>query len=114
MELEINRIQHNYIVKIVIFSIFLFKKNIKEPTIYKKLIDSYIKKRIPWKINLLIDTGIDLEKAEKRDIIMNEVLYNIKSDIYEHITVTFTTPLKRTSFKINLKNEKKYEKFIYR
>ncbi len=110
MKLDINEIYHNYIVRIVIFSLFLYKR---QPNVFKLSIDSFIKKRLPWKINLIIDTGIKMAKEEEREILLNELLEGVESDWLSTVTVTFTTPLKEITLEVNLKDEEKYQKFLY-
>jgi hypothetical protein len=113
MKLDINEIYHNYIVRIVIFSLFLYKRQIRQPNVFKLSIDSFIKKRLPWKINLIIDTGIKMAKEEEREILLNELLEGVESDWLSTVTVTFTTPLKEITLEVNLKDEEKYQKFLY-
>lgn len=113
MKLDINEIYHNYIVKVVIFSLFLYKRAIREPNVYKLSVLSFTKKRIPWQINLVIDTGLKLDKDDEREILLQEILDDIESDYLSTVTVTFTTPLKEITMEIDLKDEKKYEEFLY-
>ncbi len=44
MKLEINEIYHNYIIKIVIFAVFLYKNMIRQPSTYKLTVLSFVKK----------------------------------------------------------------------
>ena len=113
MKLDINKIYHNYIVRIVIFSLFLYKRQIRQPNVFKLSVDSFIKKRLPWKINLIIDTGIKMEKEEEREILLNELLEGVESDWLSTVTVTFTTPLKEITIEVDLKDEGKYQNFLY-
>jgi hypothetical protein len=113
MKLDINEVYHNYIVRIVIFSIFLYKRQIRQPNVFKLSVDSFIKKRLPWKINLIIDTGVKMAKEEEREILLNEILEGVESDWLSTVTVTFTTPLKEITLEVNLKDEEKYQKFLY-
>jgi len=113
MKLDINEIYHNYIVKIVIFALFLYKRQIRQPNVYKVSVIKFTIKRLPWKINLIIDTGIKLDKEDERDLIIDEILNGIESDYLTTVTVTFTTPLKETTMLIDLSDEKKYEEYLY-
>ena len=113
MKLEINEIYHNYIIKIVIFAVFLYKNMIRQPSAYKLTILSFVKKRIPWNINLKIDTGIRLDKDEEREIILKELLDDIKSDYLTNVVVTFNTPIKEVTMDIDLSDENKYEDYLY-
>jgi hypothetical protein len=113
MKLDINEVYHQYIIKVVIFSLFLYKRQIRQPNVYKMSVISFVKKRLPWKINILIDTGIRLDKDDERDLILNQLLEGIESDYLTKVTVTFNTPLKEVTMEVDLADELKYEKFIY-
>ena len=113
MKLDINEIYHNYIIKIVIFALFLYKRQIRQPNVYKVSVMRFTIKRLPWKINLVIDTGIKLDKEDERDLIIDEILNGIESDYLSTVTVTFTTPLKETTMMIDLSDERKYEEYLY-
>lgn len=113
MKLDINEVYHQYITKVVIFALFLFKRQIRQPNVYKQSVLSYVNKRLAWKIHLRIDTGMRLEKEEERELILDELLNGVETDYLSFVLVTFDTPLKQTTMEINLKDEAKYEKFIY-
>jgi hypothetical protein len=113
MKLDINEIYHNYIIKVVIFALFLYKRQIRQPNVYKISVIRFTIKRLPWKINLVIDTGIKLDKEDERDLIIDEILNGIESDYLSTVTVTFTTPLKETTMLIDLSDESKYEEYLY-
>lgn len=113
MKLDINEIYHQYILRVVIFGLFLYKRQIRQPNVYKLSVIAFTKKRLPWKINLVIDTGIQLDKEDQRDIILEELLNDVESDYMKSVTVTFTTPLKETTMTIDLSDEDKYQNFLY-
>ena len=113
MKLDINEVNHNYITKVVIFAIFLFKGQIRQPNVYKMSVISYVSKRLPWRINLRINTGERLSKEDERDILLDELLNGVENDYLSYVLITFATPLKETIMEINIKDEKKYEKFLY-
>ena len=113
MKLDVNQVYHQYITRIVIFSLFLFKRQLRQPNVYKQSVLSYVNRRLPWKINLSIDTGEKLDKQSERDILLDELLNGVESDYLTYVTVTYTTPLKETVMEINLRDESKYEKFLY-
>ena len=113
MKLDINEVYHQYITKVVIFAIFLFKGQIRQPNVYKMSVLTYVTKRIPWKINLRIDAGERLNKVDERDLLLDELLNGVENDYLSYVLITFTTPLKETIMEINIKDEKKYEKFLY-
>jgi len=113
MKLDVNQVYHQYITRIVIFSLFLFKRQLRQPGVYKQSVLTYVNRRLPWKIHLSIDTGEKLDKQSERDILLDELLNGVESDYLTYVTVTYTTPLKETVMEINLCDESKYEKFIY-
>jgi hypothetical protein len=113
MKLDINEVYHQYITKVVIFSLFLFKRQIRQPNVYKQSVITYASKRLPWKIALRIDAGARLGKEDEREILLGQLLDGIDTDYLSFVLVTFTTPLKQTTMEINLKDESKYERFLY-
>ena len=113
MKLDINEVYHQYITKVVIFAIFLFKRQIRQPNVYNMSVQTYVNKRLPWKINLRIDAGERLNKEDERDLLLYELLNGVESDYLSYVLITFSTPLKETIMEINIKDEKKYEKFLY-
>jgi hypothetical protein len=113
MKLEINEIYHNYIIRVVIFSLFTYKRLIRQPQVYKQSVYSFTKKRIPWKINLVIDTGPNIPLQEEREMLINELLEGVENKIMTTVIVTFMTPLKEVTLEIDLRDEVKYEEFLY-
>ena len=113
MKLDINEVYHNYIVRIVIFALFTFKRQIRQPNIYKISVIKFTIKRLPWKINLVIDTGLKLDKEDEREILLEEILNGVESDYLSIVTVTFSTPLKEVTMNIDLSDEEKYSHSLY-
>lgn len=113
MKLDINEVYHNYIVRIVIFALFTFKRQIKQTNVYKISVIKFTIKRLPWKINLVIDTGLKLDKEDEREILLEEILNGVESDYLSIVTVTFSTPLKEVTMNIDLSDEGKYSHYLY-
>ncbi len=114
MKLDINELHHQYIIRVVIFSVFLFKGQIRSSnSAYKLSVISFVKKRLPWDINLKIDTGIQLNKDQQRDIILDEILNDIENDNNKIVTASFRTPLKDVNIQIDIRQEDKYQTFLY-
>ena len=113
MKLDINEVYHNYIVRVVIFALFTFKRQIRQPNVYKISVITFTIKRLPWKINLVIDTGLKLNKEDEREILLNELLEGIETDYLSTVVVTFVTPLKEVTMSIDLSDEEKYEHYLY-
>lgn len=108
-----NEIYHNYIVRVVIFALFTFKRQIRQPNVYKISVITFTIKRLPWKINLVIDTGLKLNKEDEREILLNELLEGIETDYLSTVVVTFVTPLKEVTMSIDLSDEEKYSHYLY-
>ncbi len=113
MKLDINEVNHQYILRMVIFSIFLFRRQIRNPDSYKKSINTYLEKRLPWKINIKINTGDKLSRELERDLILDKILNGVENDFLNFVEVSFKTPLKNINLKIDLREEDKYQKFLY-
>lgn len=113
MKLDISEVYHQYITRIVIFALFTFKGQIKQPNVYKLSVLGFVKRRLPWKINLTIDTGIKLNKDEEREIALAEILDNVESDYMTMVNISFTTPSKQVTMEIDLSDEEKYAKYLY-
>jgi hypothetical protein len=89
MKLDINEVYHQYIIKVVIFSLFLYKRQIRQPNVYKLSVMAFVRKRLPWKVNINIDTGIRLDKDDERDLILDQILEGVETDYLSKVTVTF-------------------------
>ncbi len=113
MKLDINEVYHNYIIRVVIFSLFTFKRQLRQPNVYKMSVQAFVKRRLPWPINLYIDTGIPRSKGEEREVLLNELLEGVESNYLSVVTVSFTTPVKETTIEVDLKDEDKYQNFLY-
>ena len=113
MKLDMNEVYHNYIVRVVVFALFTFKRQIRQPNVYKISVITFTIKRLPWKINLVIDTGLKLDKEDEREILLNELLEGIETDYLSTVVVTFVTPLKEVTMSIDLSDEEKYEHYLY-
>ena len=113
MKLDINEIYHNYITKVIIFSLFTHKRLIRQNNVFKISVLNFVKKRIPWKINLTIEVEPRFSKSEERDIVLENILNDKNNNFLPIITIKFTSPLKETIMIIDLNDEDKYKKFLY-
>jgi hypothetical protein len=133
MDLDINKIYDNFIIKIVIFALFLHKsKRIKEPDLYIKEVTDFVSKKIgKGKQNggfrMYINPGKPISIVQKRNHKILNVLKNIEmsgdspdyiEDIGGHkgginmVEVRLTTPLRTVDMFIDLDDEERYEKFL--
>lgn len=116
MRSDINEVNHYYIMKLVILSIFLFKRQIRNRTLYENSVHNFIKKRIIWDIDFHMEP-IEIDKSNDRDSIINALINKDKSDWDNNpihfVNIKFNTPLKRIEMSIDTRDEDKYEKFIY-
>lgn len=111
MKLDINEIYHQYIIRMIVFSLFLYKGQIRQPGVYKQSIYSFLKRRVPWSINLRIDFD-SLSKEDNREVLLEDLFNGVK---YEpKIRISFTSPLKDTTMDIDISKESKYQEFLYK
>lgn len=114
MKLEMNEVSHKYILRMIIFALFLYKRQIKQSNVYKNSVNAFLKKRIPWKINLHIDLDNGLSKENERDLILDELLNGVKTTHRKVVNIIFTSPLKNDCYmQIDLSSEEKYTNFLY-
>ena len=113
MKLDINEIYHNYITKVIIFSLFTHKRLVRQDNVFKLSVLSFVKKRIPWKINLIIEVEPRFNKKDERDIVIENILNDKNEKFLPIITIKFTSPLKETIMIIDLSDENKYSSFLY-
>jgi hypothetical protein len=73
-----------------------------------------VKKRLPWKVNLRIETVEEWsDKDLIRDLLLDEILDDKKTEHIYHVGVSFTTPLKEVLMDIDLSDESKYQRYLY-
>lgn len=103
-------------MKLVVLSIFMFKRQIRNRVLYENSVRTFIKKRVIWDIDFYIEPVI-VDKSEDRKSILNSLLNKDKSEWDNNpihfVKVKFKTPLKKVEMTIDTRDESKYEKFIY-
>jgi len=52
MKLDINEVYHQYIIRVVIFAVFTFKRQLRQPNVYKQSVMTFVNKRLPWKLEM--------------------------------------------------------------
>lgn len=109
MDLDIQLINHNYIQRILIFSVFLYKRFKGQPEIYNHYINGFLEKKLLFKVDYnIIIPPLSLE--DRREIALGSLL-----DGDEHpyiITIHFKTGYQPTTINIDLNNEEEYEKYL--
>lgn len=114
MELDYQKIYHNFITRLVIFSVFLYKDLRREEEIYNKAVLSFLKKRIPHDINLYLEVGPKMTKEEERDLAISIILDNEdEKGILNLVVIRFKTGLKEVKLQVDLDKEEKYENYLY-
>ena len=111
--LDIQIINHNYVTRIVVFSIFLYKNEIKNGNLYKRLVQDYIKNKFP---NLLISISLpqEMHLIDKREIVIDKILNDYDGKVLSDlILVSFKTSLKEVNLQIDISDQDKYELFLY-
>ena len=114
MKLDAQIINHNYVTRMVVFSIFLFKNYRKEEAVYFQMINNFLKKKIGYKIDLSIECGPKFALEDSRDILIENILND--DDDFDHmnlVVATFKTALKEVNMQIDLNKEDKYENYLY-
>jgi hypothetical protein len=114
MEDGFNKILHNYMVKLVIFTVFLFKSKRGDEERYLFLITEFIRKRINSDLKIELDVGPKRNIQDERDIYIESILSptdEIKN--LNLILVSFTTNMGKITLQIDLNKEEKYMDYIY-
>lgn len=109
MDLDIQIINHNYIQRLLIFSIFLYKRYRGQPEIYNHSIQGFLEKKLPFKIDYVFDIP-RLSLEDRRDLLLNTILNKVESSYI--ITVNFKTGIKSSTIYIDLAKEREYDEYL--
>lgn len=112
MKLDINEINHNYIKRIVIFSLFLYKNYIRKPNVYVYNVNNFVKNKLGADLNIKIDYETK-SLEEEREIMLNNLLNDEKTDYQSIIHVSFNTSTRYVTMDINIKDVEKYSNYLY-
>lgn len=108
---DIQVINHNYIIRIVVFSVFLFKNLKNNVELYESEVRNFLKNRIS--ADFKIQQFSDISQIDRRDMAIDRILKDDqKSDITSLIVVTIKTSLKEVNIQVDLDNEEKYDLFL--
>ena len=100
MKLDYQEINHNYITRLIIFAIFLYKETRKQENVYTHSVRNFIKKRIPYDIDLRIDVGPKMSLDEQRDNAIDLIFGNTDKTILNLVVVQFRTGHKEINLQI--------------
>jgi len=112
MDIDINKIHHNYLIKLVISSIIILKQYRFDEGDFNIKVNTFIEKRTPFRIDLKISVGPNEDLlTNRRNSIRN--LINGDIDIKKNLIVaSFKTPLESVNIQIDLKELDKYNNFL--
>ncbi len=110
--MDFQKINHNYITRIIIYSILLYSENRDDHKLYTTLVKKFVSKRLRFNVDIQIDLGKDYDKDERRDILLDQLLQNEQLDKFKTIGVKFKTGLKEMNLIIDLRRESEYEKWL--
>ena len=79
MDLDYQKIHHNFITRIVIFSVFLYKNLRRQEKVYENSVRSFLRKRISQDIELSLEELKKYVNDKETFIIDNE---NLKITVY--------------------------------
>jgi hypothetical protein len=113
MKLDAQIIHHNYITRMVIFSVFLFKNYRNQELVYSQMINGFLKKKVHTKLQVELECGPKLATQDSRDTIIESLLNEDDFDHMNLVVVNFKTPLKEMSLQIDLNQEEKWNDYLY-
>lgn len=113
MKLDVQKINHNYVTRMIIFAVFLFKNYRKDERTYQKNIQNFLRRKIGYNTNLQIQVGPKFSVEDHRHSVIDGLLNDQEIFQLNLVVVTFKTAHKQTSFQINLNEEDKYEDYLY-
>jgi hypothetical protein len=113
VRLDVQKINHNYVTRLVIFSIFLFKNYRKEEKVYHQMIVNFLRRKVGYKIDLEIQVGPKYTLQEQRDNIIESIINNEDVSNLNLVVANYKTGLKEVSIQIDLNEEDKYEEYLY-
>lgn len=113
MNLDYQKIKDNYILRLVVFSVFLFKDFRRHEIQFNDQIKRFIEKRIGKEIQLEIEIGPKMTQDEYRDNALDIILNDKEVGILNLISVKFNTGSKEINMLIDIDDWEKYENYLY-
>jgi hypothetical protein len=82
---------------------------------YSNLVHGFVDKRLNIDIEMSIEVGPKMDKADIRNVLLDDILGESDQDIgiMNLVIVNFTTGHKEETLQINLSDEEKYQIFLY-
>lgn len=114
MKLDYNEVNHKYILRLVILAVFMYKNLKGQEEIYLEYVRSFVEKRVGYDTELYLEVGPKMNKADRRDKVLEELLDEVEgTSVMNLVVVTFKTGYKDVNMQIDLNQEEKYEEYIY-
>jgi len=115
LKLDYQEILHNYITRLVVFGVFLFKEQRRQESVYRESVRVFIKRRLRTDIDLTLEVGPKLTLEDQRDLQIESILNNFdETKFLNLVVVEFKTGYKeKVTLQINLNEEERYESYLY-
>lgn len=111
MDLDIQIINHNYIQRLLIFSVFLYKRYKGQPQMYLYSIQLFLEKKLPFKVDYTFDIP-RLSLEDRRELSLNSLLGEEGTEPTYLVTIHFKTGYKSSTIYIDLDKEEEYEEYL--
>jgi hypothetical protein len=113
VKLDYHEIHHNYVTKLVIFAVFLYKETRRQENVYSLSVLRFLKKRIPYEIYFTLEVGPKMALEDQRENAINLIFGNSEKSVLNLVVVQFRTGYKEVTLQIDLNQEEKYESYLY-
>jgi len=112
MKIDFQKIKHNYIKRVVIYAILLYRSQ-SRTDIYKTIVIDFVKKRTGLG-EIEIEVGPNMAKKDHRKSILQSIFVSDDTEIkhMSMVIVKFRTGYKFEEMQIDLNNSEKYEIFL--
>lgn len=110
MELNIQKIKENYITRLVVFSIFLYKGMYNQLTAYNVAVTQFLDAKLGYHIDIILIID-QKDKSELREEVLKELLDNYHS--YKIVRIDYSINNVNKSIIIDLNDEERYGNYLY-
>lgn len=111
--MDIGEINHHYIIRLVIFSLFMFKGSRKDEKFYSLQINNFLRKKLKYDLLVKVECGPKLSLEESRDQALENLLNDENYKFFNLVTIEFRTAFDNVNLQIDLSDEEKYEQYLY-